>query len=64
MKHLSVGLAGALILVSIAVYAASCPVDYSTATWTGESKTDSVSSKLLYKMKCVRGHTYWSTSNS
>lgn len=64
MKSLSIGLAGALLLVSVAAYAASCPIDGSSAYFTGNTKVDGPTGKLLYEHKCPRGHTFWSTSSS
>lgn len=62
--HQRIGLAGAAMLLSVAAYAAaSCPIDGSSSYFTGTTKVDSVSGKLLYEHKCARGHTFWSTSS-
>lgn len=64
MKVSRIGLFFAALLVSIAAYAASCPIDSSSSYFTGTTRVDSASGKLLYEFKCARGHTFWSTSSS
>jgi hypothetical protein len=40
-----------------------CPIDGSTAYFTGKTKTD-VSGKLLYEYKCNEyGHLFWTVQN-
>lgn len=59
-----IGLAGAGMLVSVAVYAASCPVDNSSARFTGKTATDKLTGTLMYEHECPRGHKFWTTSSS
>jgi hypothetical protein len=62
---LRAGLACAALVVTTAVYAAvKCSIDESSAYFTGVTKTDSATGKLLYEYKCARGHVFWSTRSS
>lgn len=62
--HTRIGLAGAALLLSVAAYASqNCPIDGSSSYFTGNTKVDSLTAKLLYEHKCARGHTFWSTSS-
>lgn len=54
------GLAGAALLVSVAAYASvNCSIDNSSAYFTGTTRSDSATGKLLWEYKCARGHTFW-----
>lgn len=37
----------------------SCPIDGSSAIWTGKTVVDQATAKLLYEHKCARGHVFW-----
>lgn len=53
----------ALILaVSVIAHSLACPIDKSSAYFTGSTKIDSVTGKLLKEYKCARGHTFMSVS--
>jgi hypothetical protein len=45
-----------------AAYAASCPIDDSSAYFTGTTKFDSASGKMLKLYRCSRGHEFWSVN--
>jgi hypothetical protein len=47
----------------LAYAAATCPIDGSSAHFTGTTKQDGTTGKLLYEHKCPRGHTFWTTSS-
>jgi len=42
--------------------AVSCPVCGLSGTWTGETKV--IDAKIWYKMKCVKGHKFLSSTLS
>jgi hypothetical protein len=43
----------------------TCPVDDSSAYFTGKTKTDRSTGKLLYEYKCNRaGHLFWVVKRS
>lgn len=37
----------------------ACPIDGSNAIWTGNTKIDSATAKLLKEYKCLHGHVFW-----
>jgi hypothetical protein len=47
-------IAGALVAFNV-----NCPIDDSSAVWTGSTKIDQATSKMLYEHKCLRGHVFW-----
>jgi hypothetical protein len=50
-----------VVAVSAALaYGVSCPIDNSSAYFTGATRVDSASGKLLKKYRCARGHEFWS----
>lgn len=52
---------GALVAATAALaFGVECPIDNSSAYFTGETKVDSATGKLLKLYKCARGHTFWS----
>lgn len=40
-------------------YGVTCPVDNSSAYFTGQTQIDTATGKLLKLYKCPRGHTFW-----
>jgi len=58
-KHRVVGLALALLATAALAYGVNCPIDDSSAYFTGTTKIDSASGKLLKLYKCPRGHSFW-----
>lgn len=63
MRKYSIGLFSAAMLLSIAAYAAAtCPIDGGSSYFTGNTRVDGPTGKLLYEHRCPRGHTFWSTS--
>ena len=38
---------------------ANCPLDATSAIWTGKTTVDQATAKILYEHKCVRGHVFW-----
>lgn len=48
-----------LAVACSAAYAASCPIDQSSAYFTGKTRVDRATGKLLKEYKCARGHEFW-----
>lgn len=44
---------------AVFAFSVDCPIDGGSAIWTGKTRVDRVTSKLLYEHKCVRGHIFW-----
>ena len=51
---LLLAVAGALFAFNV-----DCPIDGSSAYFTGTTKVDQATGKLLYEHKCPRGHVFW-----
>jgi hypothetical protein len=41
-----------------------CPIDGSSAHYTGETKSDEITGKLLKLYECARGHEFWVAADS
>lgn len=63
-QHLRVVfVAASLAAAGVALaYGMECPIDNSSAYFTGETRIDSATGKLLKKYKCPRGHEFWSVN--
>lgn len=55
------GLAAVVATTAAIAYGVSCPIDSSSAYFTGETRVDRATGKLLKLYKCARGHEFWST---
>ncbi len=56
---------GAILLLvagSAIAYGVTCPIDNSNAHFTGTTKVDSATGKLLKLYKCPRGHEFWAVN--
>lgn len=53
-------LAAAVLALALAAQGVTCPIDDSSAIFTGKTRTDSATGKLLKEYKCNRNsHVFW-----
>jgi hypothetical protein len=57
-----VGFLAAIAASAAAAFGVKCPVDSSSAHFTGKTKVDSATGKVLKLYKCSRGHEFWSVN--
>lgn len=58
-KQGAVAVALALAAVGAVAFGENCPIDNSSANFTGTTKVDSATGKLLKLYRCARGHEFW-----
>jgi hypothetical protein len=54
----------AMLVVAATLWATSltCSIDDYSLIWTGKTRVDRATSKMLYQHKCINSHYYWLTS--
>ena len=64
MNLAKLAVAAAIVSVHIAAFAGfSCPLDSMPAHFTGNTRTDGATGKLLYEHRCPNNHVFWTTSS-
>ena len=61
MRQVCIVVAVVLAVLGSAVLVADvkCPIDRSSSYFTGKTKTDSATGRLLWEYHCARDHYFW-----